>query len=88
MKTRIVCSITSSSDNPAFYEISWKKRCGIGQVTGDNNLIIGRIRIACWITKVKNTHSGYIIPNALLLQQWVHERASMLRYTYISCLCV
>jgi hypothetical protein len=45
-----------------------------------------RMRIACWITKATNTHSEYVIVIAFPLQQWLHERASMLRYTYIACL--
>jgi len=38
------------------------------------------MRIACWIPKATNTHSEYVILIALPLQQWLHERASMLRY--------
>jgi len=45
-----------------------------------------RMRIACWIPKATNTHSEYVIPIALPLQQRSHERASMLRYTYTACL--
>jgi hypothetical protein len=45
-------------------------------------LTIWRVRIACWIPKAKNTHSGYVIPIAFQQQQWLHERASVLRYTY------
>jgi len=33
----------------------------------------------------KYTHSGCVILIALPLQQWLHERASLLRCTYISC---
>jgi hypothetical protein len=33
----------------------------------------------------KQTHSGCVILNAFPLQQWLHERASMLRYMYIAC---
>ena len=32
------------------------------------------------------THSGCAVIMAFPLQQWLHERASMLRYTYIACL--
>jgi len=39
------------------------------------------IRIACWIPKTTNTHSEYVILLLVLLQQWLHERASILRYT-------
>jgi hypothetical protein len=41
--------------------------------------------ITWWITKTTNTHSGYIILNVFLLQQWLHERASLLRL-YVHCL--
>jgi hypothetical protein len=36
--------------------------------------------------KAINTHSEYVILTAFPLQQWLHKRASMLRYTYIACL--
>jgi hypothetical protein len=52
-----------------------------GEATGEN--IIRRMRIACCMHKATNTHSKYIIRTAFPLQQWLHERASMLRYTYI-----
>ena len=52
------------------------------QTTHDN--IIRRVSIACWIakvTKVTGTPSEYVISIAFLRQQWLRERASMLRYT-------
>jgi hypothetical protein len=49
-------------------------------------MTIWRLRIACWIPKATNTHSEYVILTALPLKQWLHERASMLRYTYIAWL--
>jgi len=33
-----------------------------------------------------NTHSEYAIPTAFPVQQWLHECALMLRYTYIAFL--
>jgi len=42
-------------------------------------------RIACWTRKSINTHSEYVILITFSLQQWLFERASMLRYTYIDC---
>ena len=42
------------------------------------------MRIAYWITKATNTHSEYIQLIAFSLQQLLHERASILRYTYIA----
>ena len=44
------------------------------------------MRVACWTPKAKNTHLEYVILIAFPLQQWLHERASMLRYAYITCL--
>jgi hypothetical protein len=41
---------------------------------------------AWWIPKATNTHSGFVIIISVPLQQWLHERASMLRYMYIACL--
>jgi hypothetical protein len=35
-------------------------------------------RIACWIPKAEDTHPEYVLLIAFLLQQWLHERASML----------
>jgi hypothetical protein len=46
-------------------------------------MTIWRMRIACWITKATGTHSEYIVFIAFPRQQWIHKRASMLRYTYI-----
>jgi len=40
--------------------------------------------IACWIPKATNTHSGCDILMAVSLQQWLHERASVLRYTCVA----
>jgi hypothetical protein len=47
-------------------------------------MAIWRMRIACWIPKATNTHSQYITLIVLPLQQWLHERPSMLRHTYIA----
>ena len=44
-----------------------------------------RISIACWLPKATNTRSEYVTLIACPLQQRLHERASMLRYTYIAC---
>jgi hypothetical protein len=48
-------------------------------------LTIWRMRIACWIPKATNMYSEYIILIAFPLQEWLHERTTMLRYTYIAC---
>jgi hypothetical protein len=49
-------------------------------------ITIWHMRLVCWITKATNTHSEYVICIAFSLQQWSHERASLLRYTCIACL--
>ena len=45
-----------------------------------------RTRIACCITKAADTHSEYVILIPFPLQQWLYERAWMLRYTYVACI--
>jgi len=54
------------------------------QATDDN--ITWRKHITCWIPKATNTHSECIILISFPLQQWLHERASLLRCMYIACL--
>jgi hypothetical protein len=53
------------------------------QATVDN--IIRWMRIACCITKARNTHSEDVVRIAFPLQQWLHEHSSMLRL-YVHCL--
>jgi hypothetical protein len=43
-----------------------------------------RTRFACWVPKATNTHSECVIFMAFPLQQWLHERSSTLRYTYVA----
>ena len=45
-----------------------------------------RMRIACWKPRATNTHTVCVTLIAFPLQQWLHERASMLCYTYIASL--
>jgi len=51
-------------------------------------MTIWRVHIACWIPKATNAYSEYVIPIAFPLQQWLHERAPMLGYTYIVCVLI
>jgi hypothetical protein len=66
---------------------------------GRPHITIWRMRIACWMPKATNTHSGCVIlidfplqecfliaNNGINKKQWLHESASKLRYTYIACL--
>jgi len=45
-----------------------------------------KMPIACCVIKATNTHSEYVIPIAFPRQQWLHERASVLRYTQVHCM--
>ena len=60
----------------------WKKYYRARQAT-DGHIIWC---FACWVPKATNTHSQYAILIVFPLQQWLHERALKLRYTYIACL--
>jgi hypothetical protein len=53
---------------------------------GRPQMAIWRVRIACWIPQATNTRTRCVILIAFPLQQWLRERASVLRYTYIDCL--
>ena len=66
--------------NRAVYEIM----CKTFVEQGRPHMIVRPMRIACWIPKATNAHTGCVILIAFPLQQWLHERASMLRCTYIS----
>jgi len=45
-------------------------------------MTIWRKRITCCIPRATNKHPGYVIFTAFPLQQILHKRASVLRYTY------
>ena len=49
-------------------------------------MAIWRMRISYWIPKATNIHSWNVMLIAFPLQQLLHERSLMLRYTYIACL--
>jgi len=53
---------------------------------GRPQMTIRRVRFACCAPKATNTHTEYAIYIAFPQQQWLRERVSMLRYTYIACL--
>ena len=60
-----------------------EKYCRASQPTNDD--IIRRMFFDCCMTKATNIHSEYVILTAFPLEQWLHERASELRYAYIAC---
>ena len=49
-------------------------------------MTIWRMLIACWIPKATNTHLQYVILIALPHQQWLHDRASLLRHSTLPVL--
>jgi hypothetical protein len=66
------------SENSAVYEIIWKNVVERGRP----QTIIWRMRIACLLPKATNAHTGCVLLISFPLQQWLHERTSMLRYTH------
>jgi hypothetical protein len=70
------------SENRAFYEITWKNIVEPDRL----QVTIWRMCIVCWITDSTDTYSEYVIHTAFPWQQWLGERASVLRYTYNACL--
>jgi hypothetical protein len=70
IKTYILCSLTLfPPENRAVYETAWKN-----MVDADGLQMTGRrMRDACWVHKVTDTHSEFVIRIAFLLQQGLHE---------------
>ena len=71
------------SENRAHSEIKWTNNVQPYRP----QMTVWRMHIACWIPNATNTHSEAVII-AFPLQKWLQERSSMLRYTYIACICV
>jgi hypothetical protein len=61
------------------------EKYGRARQATDGN-IIWSMYFLCWITKATDTHSEYVILIAFSRQQYLRERATMLRYAYIACL--
>jgi len=66
-------------ENRAVCDIMWKNPLKPGRP----DRTIWRTLIASWIIKATNIHSKYVTLTAFQLQQCLHERSSMLHYTYI-----
>jgi hypothetical protein len=81
IRTHILCSITFSLKSCRLWD-NVEKYGTARQATDDN--IIRRMRFACCITKATDTHSEYVILIACPRQQWLRERATMLRYTVLN----
>ena len=69
-------------ENCAFNGIMWENIVERGRP----QMTIWHVHLVCWINKAKDAHSEYAILIAFPLQQWLHERSSMSRYTSIACL--
>jgi hypothetical protein len=77
IKTRSLCSVTFFPENLVFNEIMWKNTVELDRP----KMTIWRMRLAWWIPKATDTHSECVIFIAFLLEKWLHERASLLRYS-------
>jgi len=82
IKTHISCSIACFRKSCPLRD-SVVKHGTARQATDDD--ITKRMRIACWITEVTNTHSEYVIVIAFLRQKLLQLYAPILRYT-VHCL--
>jgi len=63
---------------PFFFKIMWKSI--------RRRMTIWHMRTLWWITKAIDTNSAYVILTAFQLQQWLHERVPVLRYTTLPVL--
>jgi hypothetical protein len=84
LKIHILCSINFFFRKSCRLWDNVEKYGRVGQATDDN--IMRRVRTACWITKVTDTHSECVMLIAFPRQQWLRERVSMLRW-YVHRLC-
>jgi hypothetical protein len=75
IKTHFVFSNFFFSENRSFYEIMWKTVLDPDRT----QMTVRRMRFALWIPKATNTHSEYVIFIDFPLQEWLRERAPMLR---------
>ena len=85
-------SCTETRNTHFIFSSVFRKSCrlwnNVENVTqpGRPQMIIWRMRIACWIPKATNTHTSFVTIIAFPLQQWLQDRASLLRCTYVACL--
>ena len=70
-------------ENRTVYEIILKT-----SVESAGPQTLQHMRITCWKPKATNKNSQYVILIAFPLQKWLHERASIFRYTHVACLVI
>jgi len=63
------------------YEIMWKNIVE----RGGPQMTLWRMCISCWLPKATDKLSEDILLLAFPQQNWLHERSSVLRYTYCAC---
>ena len=96
-RNTILCSVTFFSENCPVYVIMWKTMVESDRLQmtiwrlrfpepGRSQMTVWRLRFPCWVTKATDTHSEYVVRIASPQQQWLRERTSVLRYTYVACL--
>ena len=77
----VLYSITLFFWNRSVCDIMWKNTVEPGRP----QMTIWLMCIACWTSKATDTHSEYVTLTVFLLQVWLYERASVLRYTFVDC---
>jgi len=82
IKTHILYSVTFFRKSRRLWE-NVEKYCRVGQGT---DYIMAHAHCMPDTYGYNYIHSQYVILIAFLLRQWLHERASVLRYTYIPVL--
>ena len=75
-----LCSVTFF-ENRTVYEIIWK----IIVEPENPQMTIWLMLISSWIPKATNTPLEYVLLIYFPQQKWLHERATILRYTYTAC---
>ena len=73
---------TFSFLNRDVYEKMWKNTVQLRMP----QMTIWCTRIACWVPEATNILIGYVIFIDFPMQQWLHDRVSLFRYTYLACL--
>ena len=82
IKTHILCSVNVFRKSCCLRDNVEKNIA----LWGRPQMTLWRMRNACWIPKAINPLSQYVTLTAFSLQNWLHERTAMFRYTYIACL--
>jgi hypothetical protein len=86
IKTHNLRSVTPpppAPPNHAVYKTVWKNIVEWSRP----QMAVWLMHVAFWIIEVTDAHSEYVVIVSPL-QQWLHEPASLLLYTYIACLII